>query len=240
MPAFVADWHAGDYPGMYALISPHAQARVPYARFVALYRHAAAIATMRGVHATGPPRREGAAVSAPISVATRIFGRVPDTMSVPVVATAHGRRVGWTRVLTFPGLAPGERLALQVHVPPGRGRILDRSGAVLAQGPATARTYPQGSAFAIVTGYVRPPAAANVAARVHAGWPAKAPYGQGGLEGSLDPLLAGTPRFVLRAVSNTTGVQRALAVRPGASPRDVTTTLRVSIQQAATTALGAR
>lgn len=240
VPAFVADWHAGDYPGMYALISPHAQARVPYARFVALYRDAAAVATMHGVHATGPPRREGAAVSVPISVATRLFGRLADTMSVPVVATAHGRRVEWTRVLTFPGLAPGERLALHVRVPPGRGRILDRSGAVLAQGPATARTYPQGPAFAIVTGYVKPPALADVAARVHAGWPAKAPYGQGGLEGSLDPLLAGTPRFVLRAVSKTTGAQRVLAVRPGASPRDVTTTLRVPIQQAATTALGAR
>lgn len=240
VPAFVADWHAGDYAGMYALISPRAQARVSSAHFVALYRQAAVIATMHGLRATGPPRPQGAMVSVPMSVATRLFGRLAETVSVPVVGTAHGRRVGWTRALAFPGLAPGEHLTLHARAPHGRGRILDRSGAVLAEGPATARTYPQGSAFAIVTGYLKHPPRADVAARVRAGWQATAPYGQGGLEESLDPLLAGTPRFVLRAVSKTTGVRRVLAVRPGASPRNVTTTLRVPIQQAATMALGAR
>jgi penicillin-binding protein A len=108
---------------------------------------------------------------------------------------------------------------------------------VLAEGPVTARTYPQGSAFALVTGYVKAPAPADVAARELAGWPGAAPYGQGGLERSLDPILAGSPRFVLRAVS-ASGVKRVLAVRPGHTPRNVTTTLRAPIQEAATTALG--
>ena len=148
--------------------------------------------------------------------------------------------MAWTRALTFPGLEPGERLVVHERLPKGRGRILDRSGAVLAQGPVSARTYPQGSAFAVVTGYLKAPAATAVAARVRAGWPAKLPYGQGGLEGSLDPILAGTPRFGLRAVSKTTGHIRVLALRPGRSPRNVTTTLRVPVQDAAVAALGAR
>ena len=240
VPAFVADWHAGDYAGMYALISPPAKARVSYSRFVALYKRTAAIATMRGLRAAGRPLREGGAVTVPMSVATRVFGRVAETMSVPVVGKGPRRRVGWTRALTFPGLEAGEHLAVHARAPEGRGRILDRSGAVLAEGPATARTYPQGSAFAIVTGDLQPPAPAVVAARVRAGWSATAPYGQSGLEKSLDPLLAGTPRFVLRAISKTTGLGRVLAVQSGTNPQDVTTTLRVPIQQAAATALGSR
>jgi peptidoglycan glycosyltransferase len=237
---FVAAWHAGDFHGMYAEISPRARARVSYTRFVALYRHAATVATMHGLHSVGRLHADHGTVTVSMSVSTRLFGRVAATMSVPIVRTAAGERVSWTRALTYPGLDPGERLAVHERLPSGRGEILDRSGAVLAEGPATHRTYPQGSAFAIVTGYLKPPAATQVAARTRAGWPASLPYGQGGLEGSLDSILAGTPRFALRAVSKTTGHFRTLALRPGRNPRNVTTTLRVPIQDAATAALGAR
>ncbi|HEY3766435.1 MAG TPA: penicillin-binding transpeptidase domain-containing protein [Gaiellales bacterium] len=237
---FLADWHARDYAGMYGLISPQARARVSLARFTALYTRAASVATMRGLHAVGRPRPEGALVGVTMSVDTHRFGRVTEEMAVPLVHTAHGRRVAWTRALTFPGLGVGERLAVQTTVPATRGRILDRSGAILAEGPATARTYPQGSAFADVTGYVKPPSGAQVAARVRAGWPAKLPYGQGGLEESLDPIVGGSPRVALQGVAKATGASHVLAVHPGAAPQDVTTTLRVPIQDAAATALGGR
>jgi transpeptidase family protein len=237
---FVADWHAHDYPGMYALISPKARARVSLARFTAFYRRTAAVATMRGLRPVGTPQREGDAVAVTMSVATRLFGRVSAQLTLPLVRTAQGPRVAWTRALTFPGLGAGERLSVRIVVPTTRGRILDRGGAVLAEGPATARTYPQGSAFAIVTGGMKAPEGPQVAARVKAGWPATQPYGQDGLEASLDPILAGSPRYVLRAVPRHGGTPRVLAVRPGTSPRDVTTTLRVPVQQAAATALGDR
>ena len=239
VPEFAADWHGGDYRGMYALISPHDRARVPYTRFVAFYEAAAKTATMRGLHQVGTARRHGDIVTVSMSVATRTFGRVTQRMSVPVVHTRRGQRIAWTRALAFPGLEPGEQLVSRVLVPKGRGRILDFTGHVLAEGPATARVYPQGSAFAIVTGYVKAPAPTDVAARERAGWPATQPYGQGGLERSLDSILAGSPRFVLRAVS-ASGQRRVLAVKPGVKPRDVTTTLRVPIQQAASDALGGR
>jgi transpeptidase family protein/penicillin-binding protein len=240
VPQFAAAWHDRDYRGMYDLISPRARARVPYPRFVAFYRQAAKVATMRGLHQVGKAQRQGDLVSLIMSVATRTFGRFSERMSVPVVHTRHGRRVSWTRALCFPGLEPGERLVRHIAVPPGRGRILDFTGNVLAEGPATDRTYPQGPAFALVTGYVKAPSTpADVAERERAGWPATQPYGQGGLERSLDPILAGSPRFVLRAVS-TSGARRVLAARAGHRPRDVTTTLRVPIQAAATNALGGR
>jgi penicillin-binding protein A len=237
---FVSAWHAGDFSRMYSEITPKARARVSSTRFVAFYKHSAAVATMRGLRPVGRLRASHGAVTVPMSVSTRLFGRVAETMSVPVVKTAAGERVEWTRALTFPGLEPGERLTVHERLPHGRGRILDRSGAVLAEGPVTARTYPQGSAFAIITGFLKPPAAAQVAVRKHEGWPATLPYGQGGLEGSLDPILAGTPRFSLRAVAKQTGHFRVLALRRGRNPRDVTTTLRVPIQNAAVAALGAR
>jgi peptidoglycan glycosyltransferase len=239
VPEFAADWHEGDYPGMYRLISPRDRARVPYARFVAFYQDAARVATMRGLHQTGAARRHGDIVTVPMSVATRTYGRVTQRMSVPVVHTRRGERIAWTRALAFPGLEPGEQLVRRVILPHGRGKILDFTGHVLAEGPATARVYPQGSAFALVTGYVKAPAPADVAARERAGWPATQPYGQGGLERSLDSILAGSPRFVLRAVS-ASGKRRVLAVTPGVAPRNVTTTLRVPVQEVASNALGGR
>jgi hypothetical protein len=201
VPQFASAWHDRDYRRMYDLISPRARARVPYPRFVAFYRQAAKVATMRGLHQVGKTQLQGDIVSLVMSVATRTFGRVPERMSVPVVHTRHGQRVSWTRALCFPGLRPGERLVRHIAVPQARGKILDFTGNVLAEGPATERTYPQGPAFALVTGYVKAPAPADVAERERAGWPATQPYGQGGLERSLDPILAGSPRFVLRAVS---------------------------------------
>jgi penicillin-binding protein A len=239
VPQFASAWHDRDYRRMYDLISPRARARVPYPRFVAFYRQAAKVATMRGLHQVGKTQLQGDIVSLVMSVATRTFGRVPERMSVPVVHTRHGQRVSWTRALCFPGLRPGEQLVRHIAVPQERGKILDFTGNVLAEGPATERTYPQGPAFALVTGYVKAPAPADVAERERAGWPATQPYGQGGLERSLDPILAGSPRFVLRAVS-TGGVKRVLAARAGLTPRDMTTKLRVPIQEAATNALGGR
>src|SRR5205823_3886058 len=56
----------------------------------------------------------------------------------------------------------------------------------------------------------------------------------------LDSILAGSPRIALRAVSRTTGRIRVLALRSGRSPRNVSTTLRLPVQQAAAAALGSR
>ena len=121
VPRFAAAWHEGDYRGMYALIAPRDRARVPYSRFVAFYKDAATVATMRGLHQVGQAQRHGEVVSLVMSVATRMFGRISERMSVPVVQMRRGRRVSWTRTLTFPGLEPGEHLASHVAVPQGRG-----------------------------------------------------------------------------------------------------------------------
>ena len=111
----------GRLPGMYAADHPADRARVPYTRFVAFYKDAAAVATMRGLHQAGAAaarrRRVGADVGGDAAVRTRggddVGAGRPD-------AVAAARRLD--AALTFPGLEPGEHLAMHDGVPQGRGR----------------------------------------------------------------------------------------------------------------------
>jgi cell division protein FtsI/penicillin-binding protein 2 len=128
-----------------------------------------------------------------------------------------------------------------VHAPEGRGRILARDGTVLAEGPPGNRTYPAGTAFALMTGFTKPPEADAIAARRKAGWPAGRRYGQGGLEESLDAALGGLPRVRLVAAPSAPGSPgRILARKAGRKPKDVVTTIDPGLQAAAATALGSR
>lgn len=234
---FLAAWQVGDYRTMYALTTAADRSRIRYRRFAAAYRAAAATAGMRGLHPVGPVRAARDAATATMAVSLHVIGRVRLPLRLPLVAGTHRDQVAWSPNLVFPGLAPGERLSRRVRVPSGRGQILARDRTPLATGPAPDRQYPAGSAFSLVTGYVGPPQGPAAVSRRRDGWPAKRPYGQGGLEKSLDPLLAGRPRVSLFAVAPG-GSRRVLARRPGRKPRDVVTTLEVGMQDAAVAALG--
>jgi len=239
--AFLAAWHAGDYRAMYDLVAPGVQATVPYRKFAHAYRRVARTAGMTGLRAEGAVRATPRAATVPVSVATTMFGRLRETLELPLVRLRRRYRIAWTPALAFPGLRPGETLEARLHAPAGRGRILARDGTVLADGPPANRTYPGGSEFALVTGFTKPPEADAVAARRRAGWPAGRSYGQGGLEKSLDPILGGRPRVRLVAAPATSGSPgRILARKPGRKPKDVVTTIDPDMQAAAAAALGSR
>jgi hypothetical protein len=239
--AFLAAWHAGDYSAMYDLVAPGVQATISYRKFAHEYRRVARTAGMTGLRADGAVRATPAAATVPVSVATRMFGRLRETLEVPLVRLRRRYRIAWTPALAFPGLREGETLEARVHAPAGRGRILARDGTVLAEGPPGNRTYPAGSEFAIVTGFTKAPEGDAVAARRKAGWPARRNYGQGGLEESLDPILGGRPRVRLVAAPSAPGSPgRILARKPGRKPKDVVTTIDPDMQAAAATALGSR
>jgi peptidoglycan glycosyltransferase len=239
--AFLAAWHAGDYSAMYELVAPDVQAAISYRRFAKEYRQVARTASMTGLRAEGPVRATPAMASVPVSVATTVFGRIHEQLEIPLVRRARRYRVAWTPALTFPGLRPGETLERRVHAPQGRGRILAHDGTVLAEGPPGNRTYPAGTAFALVTGFTRAPEGDAIAARSKAGWPAGRQYGQGGLEESLDPVLGGLPRVRLVAAPSAPGSPgRILARKHGRKPKDVTTTIDPDIQAASAAALGSR
>jgi penicillin-binding protein A len=237
--AFLAAWHAGDYAAMYDLVAPDVQASVPYRRFAHQYQKAARTAGMTGVRAEGRLRATPALATVPVSVATTLFGRVPEQLALPLVRLRRSYRIAWTPALTFPGLRPGETLERRVHAPEGRGRIRARDGTVLAEGPAGNRTYPAGTAFALVSGFTRAPEGAAIVARRKAGWPAGRKYGQGGLEESLDDALGGLPRVRLVAAPPAPGGPgRILARKHGRKPKDVVTTIDPDLQAASALALG--
>ena len=238
--AFLRHWQAGDYAAMYALLTPAARAAVSPVAFVAAYRHDAAAAGAIGIRPSGDLRRSGRRFTTTVTVGTRRFGQITEPLILPVTLVNRRYRIGWQPSMAFPGLLPGEQLAVRAQAPRGRGMIRGLGGLVLASGPASARIYPQGSPYALVTGYLAPPkTAAQRRLRVAEGWPPGRAYGQGGLEQSLDSLLAGRPSFELQARSPG-HLDRGLAVRPGVPPHNVTTTLRPSLQLAATEALGGR
>jgi cell division protein FtsI/penicillin-binding protein 2 len=235
--ALVAAWQAGDYKAMYRTLTPHARKLYPFATFQAAYRNAAYTATLRRVRANGPVRATAGAATAPVVLNTSLFGHLTTSLRVPLVKVDDRYRVEWSPALTFPGLADGQHLARQATAPQRRGAILAADHSVLARGPAAAREYPQGSSFALITGYVAAPKTRDaIVTRRAAGWPAAAAYGQGGLEESLDPVLGGQPRIRLQAVGGATPT--VLATRPGVPAHNVVTTLSVTDQEAATTALG--
>ena len=239
--AFLAAWHAGDYAAMYDLVAPDVQASLSYRKFAHEYRDSARTATMTGLRAEGRLHATQAVATVPVSVATTMFGRISTELQVPLVRLRRAFRVAWTPALTFPGVLPGETLESRVHAPESRGRILARDGTVLAEGPSGNRTYPAGTAFALVTGFTRSPEGTEIAARRKAGWPAGRDYGQGGLEESLDDALGGLPRVRLVAAPSAPGSPaRILARKPGRKPKDVVTTIDPDLQEASATALGSR
>jgi hypothetical protein len=237
--SYVAAWQVGDYDTMYHLLSRSSQRHVSRAAFQEAYQDANRTATAHGLKLVGRLRFHPQSATFSMSVGTRLFGHVTQPVSLPLVRTPKSYRVVWSPNLAFPGLLRGETLQRKAHAPHRRGKILARDGEVLADGPATHRVYPQGADFAVVTGYMQPPTRKQARLRRLYGWPAKWPLGQGGLEKSLDHTLAGAPSITLEAVA-ADGGSRTLATRPGRKPENVTTTLRVSMQQAATAALGNR
>jgi cell division protein FtsI/penicillin-binding protein 2 len=226
---------------MYDLVAPDVQASMSYRKFAREYRQVARTASMTGLRAEGRVRATPARATVPVSVATAMFGRISEQLELPLVRLRRRYLVAWTPALTFPGLRPGETLQARVHAPEGRGRILARDGSVLAEGPAGNRTYPEGPAFALLTGFTKAPEGDAVAPRRTAGWPAGRRYGQGGLEESLDQVLGGLPRVRLIAAPSAPGSPgRILARKHGRKPKDVTTTIDPGLQAAAASALGSR
>ena len=239
--AFLAAWHAGDYSAMYDLVAPDVQASISRRKFAHEYKQVARTASMTGLRAEGRLHATPAEATIPVSVATALFGRLSEQLELPLVRLRRRYMVAWTPALTFPGLRPGETLQARVHAPAGRGRILARDGTVLAEGPPGNRTYPAGTAFALMTGFTKAPDADAIAARRKAGWPAGRRYGQGGLEESLDAALGGLPRVRLVAAPSAPGSPgRILARKAGRKPKDVVTTIDPGLQAAAATALGSR
>ncbi len=124
-------WAAGDYDGLYDLISVEAQEAISREDFVARYQGIAAEAGLTSVQMarTGEPNLEA---RAPIHVAmeSRLVGPIEQENTIQLVKEEDDWRVAWTPSLIFRNLDDG---CIQFSGEEmRRGSILDRDGDPLA------------------------------------------------------------------------------------------------------------
>ena len=105
-------------------------------------------------------------VEAPATAETKVFGKVSETVEVPVDDGA----VAWQPNLVFPGLGPDEQLDRRTRAPE-RAEILAADGAALAKGPSVARTSPVGPSAIDIAGEVGVPKGDQKEAVLAAGFP---------------------------------------------------------------------
>ena len=229
--SFTAAWSRADFARMHGLLSPAARRRTSLRRLTRAYRRAAVTATTARI-ATQPPRRVSDGVyDVPVSVATRIFGRVNGTIRLPIVMEGDRAGVDWSSTMVFPGLREGERLRRTTRLPT-RGTLQARDGTVIAEGDDRATELDPGVAsIKGEVGAAPPERARDLAAH---GVPASAQVGLSGLEREFDKSLIGTPGGTLRA-----GARILARGRPEKSA-PVRTTVDLDVQTAAVTALGDR
>jgi peptidoglycan glycosyltransferase len=230
--AWARAWEAGDYRGMYALVTSDARDATSLARFAGLYRDAATTATLARL-TTGRPRTSATQIVLPTDADTRIFDHVRDDVVLALGQddSSGEPRVAWSAQDVFPGLRAGEKLTRETTLPP-RATIEARDRTPLAEGPL--RLSELGPAAADVAGRVGPAPESRAQALAARGVPEAASVGLSGLELEFDEELAGTPGGVLRAGSR---LLASSSPRPGHTVR---TTIDPDVQRAAVTALAGR
>ena len=226
--AFGEAWTRGDYAAMYKLLTPSARQAVSERAFKDAYEQAFAEATATGVDVQGPDGGEGDAVRLPVTFATKMFGKVPGEVNVPI----QDDLVAWSRRLVFTGLGPNGALTRRSQPPP-RGKILSREGKVLAEGPAGSRT--AGAIGDSIAGEVKPPdTEAARDAQFARGFERDVATGRSGLERAFDAQLAGKPGGQLLAGG------RVIARAKPTPGKDVRSTIDTKVQESAVSALGER
>jgi penicillin-binding protein 2 len=131
---FLQNWERADYRGMYALLSPPAQAETTQAEFVQYYHDVATEITMTALDTQLVSLlQDGSQGQAAyrLIVDTVLVGRI-ETDNLMSLSYADGRwGVNWSPGLIFRELEGGNILRMFPHVP-SRGNIYDRHGTALA------------------------------------------------------------------------------------------------------------
>jgi hypothetical protein len=222
-------WERGDLGAMYGLLTPAARDRTSRTEFDRVHDVARVTATAAAFEA-GSPEEEDGGVRVPMTVETRAFGRLRETLVLPV----DEGRIDWRPHHAFPGVPEGATLTRRTQAPP-RARIAARGGRVIAAGPAQARSSPLGATGEAIAGAVGAPTTpAEQRSLDERGFPPGSAIGLNGLERALEPRVAGTPGGTLSAGGRT------LASTQPRGAGTVRTTIALDIQEAAVTALGGR
>jgi penicillin-binding protein 2 len=139
--AFLQLWEAGDYRGMYSLLSPLSQDAIGLGDFEARYAGIARTASLVGVETRVlSVLKSGQTAKAlfEVSLHTNAVGAVTRKIEMELVFIGERWAIAWTEGLILPELVGGNTLLME-YVVPARANIYDRNGLGLAaQGEAVA------------------------------------------------------------------------------------------------------
>ncbi len=232
--SYARAWSKGDYPAMYAALTPEARQRVTRRRFTELHREQLATATATALGVGGASRAlTKAVVRVPIVLRTRIYGRVVLPADLPIADEGDDTGIDWRRHLAFPGVRLGEQLTRTVELPP-RGTIQARDGSVLAQGAARTPDPSVADVAPDVVGQLGAPTDARAKQLRARGVPGDTQVGASGLERALDDRLLGKPGGELLAGGRT------LVRSEPEQAQAVKSTIAPSVVRAAVTGLAGR
>ena len=227
---FVAAWSTGDYAAMHAELTPDDQSALSLRRFRESYRSAAATATATGFRHGEVGGAEDGVVAVPMTVTTRIFGTLRETLRLTFSGEGDDRRVAWTPNMVFPGLKLDEALTRRTRLP-RRAAILARNGTPLAQGED--RSSPIADVADSIVGELAAAPPERVARLRELGYPDDARVGTNGLERVFEERVAGRPGGELRAGA------RNLARSEPRPATAVSSSIDPDVQRAAVAAKGA-
>jgi peptidoglycan glycosyltransferase len=240
---FAEAWQQKNFPAMYAELNDASRAAISAKKFAADYREARDIATMRTLAADSAEDARSEAgttvVPVPLQIKTVAFGVVEASLDLPWEEGG----IAWAPYLVFPGLRRGERLEAETELAP-RAPILAADGTPLAEGPATEREHPIGTAAIDVTGEIGEASEEEEPRLASYGFPPETPVGISGLERAFNRRLAGKPGGKLLAVAAGTAKGssegRVLAESEPMAGSPVKTTIDPGLQETAVAALAGR
>ncbi|HVD86955.1 MAG TPA: penicillin-binding transpeptidase domain-containing protein [Solirubrobacterales bacterium] len=236
---FSQAWGNRDFKAMYAELNESSRARVSRKEFVAAYREAAEVATIRSLDpgsAQSSESRNGVTVvPVPLHIETVAYGGIEDEIDLPY---ADGG-IEWDASLVFPGLGKGDQLKGQIELAE-RAPILAKDGTPLAEGPAEEREHPLGSAAIDVTGEVGEAPEEDLVVLARHGFSPETPVGISGLEQAFNTRLSGKPGGSLLAVKADGSSVRVLAQAKPEKGAPVKTTIDPDLQEAAVNGLAGR
>ncbi len=185
---YATAWTHNRMSAMYGMLDAASKARVSERRFVAELtrdRDTATATAMRVVKINSP---HDGTIAVRMSITTRLWGKLRQTLEVPVTGSGSSIGVHLTPSLLFPGLHGSEHLNRHT-VLPTRGTLLASDGTPLAEGPD--RSSPIPSVADQIVGTLESVPRADAAHYTAMGYPPDAKVGENGLEHIFQTRLAG-------------------------------------------------
>jgi penicillin-binding protein A len=185
---YVTAWTHDRQAAMYGMLDAASKARVSEHRFAAELssdNDTATATSMRMLKLSGP---HDGTIAVRMLIKTRLWGKLRETLEVPVTGSGSSIGVHLTRSVLFPGLRGGERLNRHT-VLPTRGTLLASDGTPLAEGAD--RSSPIPSVAEQIVGTLESIPNADAAHYMAMGYPPGTKVGSNGLEHIFQTRLAG-------------------------------------------------